>query len=77
MATTSVAVAELLFGFGSVVVEETFAVSEMTVPEAVPALTVSTTVKVVEAPEASVALEHVRVPLTTEQVQPVAGDGVA
>src|SRR5277367_1439803 len=77
VATTSVAVAELLLGFGSVVVAETFAVLVMTVPEAVPELTVSTTEKLAAAPEASVALEHVSVPLTTEHVQPVAGDGVA
>jgi|SRR5271170_1213253 len=77
VATTSVAVAELLFGFGSVVVDDTFAVSVMTVPEAVPDATVTTTVKVAEAPEASVAFEQVRVPLTTEQLQPAVGDGVA
>jgi hypothetical protein len=38
-ATTTVAVAALLLGFGSVVVDATFAVSVMTVPEAVPAVT--------------------------------------
>src|SRR5579864_2102142 len=77
VATTSVAVALLLFGLGSIVVEETFAVSVMTVPEAVPAFTVTTTVNVVEAPEARVAFEQVSVPLTTEQLQPAAGAGVA
>ena len=77
MATTSVAVAELLLGFGSVVVEETLAVSVITVPEAVPEFTVKTTANVAEEPEASVAFEQVSVPPTTEQVQPVVGDGVA
>src|ERR1700679_2923445 len=77
MATTSVAVAELLLGFGSVVVAETFAVSVITVPEAVPEFTVKTTANVAEEPEASVAFEQVSVPLRTEQVQPVVGDGVA
>jgi hypothetical protein len=77
VATTTLAVAALLFGFGSVVVEATFAVSVITVPAAVPAFTVTTTVNVVEAPEARVAFEQVRVPLTTEQLQPAAGDGVA
>src|ERR1700675_1604522 len=77
VATTTVAVALLLFGFGSFVVEETSAVSVISVPEAVPAVTFSTTVNVVEAPEATVGFEQVRVPLTTEQVQPAAGEGVA
>src|SRR5277367_3014821 len=77
VATTSVAVAALLLGFGSVVVAATFAVSVMTVPAAVPELTVSTTANVAEVPEASVALEHVSVPLATEQVQPLEGGGVA
>ena len=71
------AVAALLLGFGSVVVEETFAVSVITVPEAVPEATVTTTANDVDAPAATVGFEQVRVALTTEQVQPVAGDGVA
>lgn len=77
VATTTVAVAALLFGFGSVVVDATFAVSVITVSEAVPEITCRTTAKLVEAPEASVAFEQVSVPVTTEQVQPVAGVGVA
>src|ERR1700722_2779692 len=77
VATTTLAVALLLLGFGSVVVEETLAGSVITVPAAVAAFTVTTTVNVVEAPETRVAFEHVRVPLTTEQLQPAAGDGVA
>jgi hypothetical protein len=76
VATTTVAVALLLFGFGSVVEEDTFAVSVIGVPEAVPAFTVTTTVNVVEAPEARVAFEQVSVPLTTEQLHPAAGTGV-
>lgn len=71
------AVEVLLLGFGSVVVEETFAVSVMTVPEAVPEATVTTTANDVDVPAATVGFEHVSVPATTEQVQPVAGDGVA
>src|SRR5271165_4758592 len=77
VATTTVAVAALLFGFGSVVVEATFAVSVMAVPDAVPAVTCRTTAKLTEAPEASVAFEQVRVPVTTEQVHPDEGVGVA
>src|SRR5580693_6765425 len=77
VATTTVAIASLLARFGSVVVEETSAVTAMDVPEAVPAVTFSTTVNVVEAPDASVGFEQVSVPLTTEQVQPAAGEGVA
>ena len=77
VATTSVAVALLLLGFGSVVVDETSAVSVITVPAAVPTFTVSTTVNVAEAPDASVAFKQVSVPLTTEQTHPAEGDGVA
>src|SRR5580704_11419978 len=77
VATTTVAVALLLLGFGSVVVEETLAMTGIDVPEAVPAITCRTTVKVAEAPEASVRFEQPRVPATTEQVQPAAGDAVA
>jgi|ERR1700730_17328685 hypothetical protein len=77
VATTTVAVALLLLGFGSVVVEETLAVTAIDVPEAVPAITFSTTVNVVEAPAGSVGFEQPRVPLTTEQVQPAAGKAVA
>lgn len=77
VATTAVAVAELLFGFGSVVAVETFAVLVMTVPAAVPAFTVTTTVIVVEAPAAISGFEHVSVPPDTLQVQPAAGTGVA
>ena len=62
MATTTVAVAELLLGFGSVVVEERFAVTAMGVPEAVPAFTFNTTVKVVDAPAMTVGFEQVSVP---------------
>ena len=77
VATTTVAVAALLFGFGSVVTDATFAVTTMGVPDAVPAATCRTTAKDAEAPEASVAFEQVRVPVTTEQVQPDEGVGVA
>jgi hypothetical protein len=77
VATTTFAVAVLLFGFGSGVVAETFAVSVMTVPEAVPAVTLTTTVKVVDAPAANVGFEQVRVPAVTPQVHPAAGTGVA
>src|SRR5580704_1806656 len=76
-ATRTVAIASLLARFGSVVVEETSAVTAMDVPEAVPAVTFSTTVNVVEAAEASVGFEQVSVPLTTVEVQPAAGEGVA
>jgi hypothetical protein len=43
-----VAVDELLAEFGSVVVEETVAIAEITVAEAVPEFTLSTTANVVE-----------------------------
>ena len=76
VATTTLTVALLLLGLGSVVADETFAVSEITVPEAVARFTFTTTVNVVEAPAASVVFEHESVPLTTEQVQPAAGTGV-
>ncbi len=42
VATTTFAFASLLLGFGSGVLELTAAVSEMTVPEAVPAVTLTT-----------------------------------
>ena len=77
VATTSVAVALLLFGLGSVVVEDTFAVTVIGVPAGVNEFTVRTTVIVSDAPEASVAFEQVSVPATTEQLHPAEGDGVA
>lgn len=77
VATTTVAVALLLLGFGSVVVEETLAVSVMTVPAGVAEFTVRMTLNVVDAPEATVGLEQVSVPPATPQVHPVKGDGVA
>jgi hypothetical protein len=75
VATTTVAVAELLFGLGSVVAEETVAVPVMTVPEGVPATTATMTLKLVELPAATRGFEHVSVPADTPQVHPVAGVG--
>lgn len=60
VATTSVAVAVLLFGFGSMVDAATFTVSVMTVPASVAAFTVTTTAKDVEEFAAIVGFEHVR-----------------
>src|ERR1700730_2604516 len=73
VATTTVAVALLLFGFGSGVVAETSTVSVMTVPEAVPAVTFTTTVNVADALAANAAIEHVRDPTGAGQLQPAAG----
>ena len=75
VATTTVEVALLLLGLGSVVDEATVAVSVITVPAAVPAATFKTTVKVVEAPEATLGFEQDNVPATTPQVQPASGEG--
>lgn len=58
VATTTVTVATLFEGFGSVVADETFAVSVMTVPEGVVAPTVTITVNVVDAPAANVGIVH-------------------
>lgn len=60
-ATMSVAVALLLVKFGSVVAELTVTVSLIAVPCTVPAVTCSTTEKVVD-PAAKLGLEHVIVP---------------
>src|ERR1700674_4092278 len=76
VATTTVAVALLLFGLGSGVEAETFAVSVMTVPDAVPAVTFTTTVNVADALTASVAAVQVRFPAATEQLHPP-GTGVS
>jgi hypothetical protein len=71
-------VALLLVGLGSGVVELMLSVSEMTVPEAVPAVTCKIGAKVAVPPEAKVAMVHVMAP-----VAPAAGfvqahpDGVA
>src|SRR5580704_4177124 len=71
-ATTSVAVAVLFVGFGSVVFEVTVAVSVITVPGATSAPTFTTTVKVVDAPTAKVPMLHeIEV---GEQVHPVVPD---
>ena len=76
VATTTVAVAELLLGLGSVVLDATLAVSVIVVPAGVVTGTFRTTVNVAEAPAAKVGFEHDNVPLTTPQVHPVTGDGV-
>lgn len=68
VATTTFTVALLLVGFGSLVVALTFAVSEITVPDGVPAVTWSTGLKVAVAPKASDAMVQVMVP-----VPPTAG----
>src|SRR5271167_3540969 len=57
------AVAELFPELGSGVDEEMLAVAEITVPEAVPALTVRTMGKVAVPPFAKVALVQVKVPV--------------
>jgi hypothetical protein len=67
VATTSAAVALLLAEFGSATAEETLAVSLIAVPDAVPAGTLSTSVKV-DDPTAKLALVQVIVP-----VPPTAG----
>lgn len=74
VATTTVATALLLLGFGSVVVADTFAVSTMAVPEGVAPFTVTTTANVAKAPDRRVGFVQVSVPLTTEQVQPETGE---
>ena len=58
VATTTVVVARLLEGFGSVVLDDTFAISEITVPEGVPAFSNTTTVNVVEAPAENDPMLH-------------------
>jgi hypothetical protein len=80
VATVILTVALLLFGFGSVVVDETCAVSVMSVPAETLDATLTTTVMISEEPELSTTpelAEHVSVPLATPQVQPLAGLGVA
>src|ERR1700676_1722791 len=69
-ATTAGKVALLLFGFGSGVEAETSAVSVIEVPEAVPALTCTTTVNVAVALTASAGVVQVRFPAATEQLHP-------
>ena len=76
--TVVVAVAELLPAAGSAVVLETLAVLVIIVPLAVPAVTFTTTVKILEALAACVALVNVSVPVppagtASVRVQP---DGV-
>ena len=61
--TCVVAVAELLPGVASVVVLDTLAVLVMVVPFAVPAVTFTTTVKILDALAASVGLVKVKVPV--------------
>src|ERR1700679_2501341 len=68
VATMVVTVATLFDGFGSVVAAETFAVSVITVPEAVLAPTVTITVNVVDDPAAKVVIVQKRA--VAEQVQP-------
>jgi hypothetical protein len=58
VATTTVAIATLFEGFGSVVVAETVAISVIVIPEAVKAFTFTTTVNLVDAPTASVGIVH-------------------
>ena len=62
-ATVTFAVAVLLDGLGSGVADETVAVSDRVVPEAVPALTLKTGWNVADAPAARVAMVHVMVPV--------------
>ena len=62
LATTTVAEALLLVGFGSGVVELTLAVSVICVPDAVPAATVKTGLKLALLPAASDAMVQVIVP---------------
>jgi hypothetical protein len=70
-----VAIAKLFEGFGSVVLEETLAVSVITVPDAVPPITVTTTVNVVEAPTANEGFVHeIEMPV---HVQPPVPDVLA
>jgi len=75
LATITVEVALLLLGLGSVVDEATVATSVICVPAAVPAVTLRTTVNVVEAPATTLGFEQDNVPETTPHVQPVAGAG--
>jgi hypothetical protein len=75
VATTVVTVATLFDGFGSVVAADTFAVSVMIVPEGTAAPTLTTTVKVVDAPLANVGIvQEIEAP---EQVQPPVPDVAA
>lgn len=62
-ATTTFVVAELLSGLGSVRLELTLAVSEITVPEGVAAFTLRTRVNVAVAPGARFAMEPVTLPV--------------
>ena len=77
VATTTFAVASLLVGLGSNVVAVTLAVSEMIVPDAVPAVTFRTGENVAVPPDASALMVQVIVPVAptagVEQLQP---DGV-
>jgi hypothetical protein len=76
-ATTTVAVAELFVGFGSVVLEETVAVSEIVVPAASPETTFTLIVNVALVLAASDAIVQVILPVLpedgVEQDQPGAG----
>src|ERR1700730_1229269 len=67
-ATTSFAIAELLFGLGSVVDELTVAISLIWVPDMIPAFTFTMYVMVAGAPGSRLASVHVRVKV--EQIQP-------
>ena len=66
--TVVVVLDRLLFGFGSVVDDDTLAALTIEVPDAVPAGTLTTIVNVVEAPEVIEASEH-----ETRPVAPTAG----
>jgi len=62
-ATTTFDVAELLLGLGSVMLEDTFAVSEITVPDGVAPFTLSLSVKLAVAPAARVPIVAVILPV--------------
>lgn len=74
VATTTVAVAELLDGFGSGVADAILAVSVITVPEAVVPLTLTVTVKVVDAPTANVGIVQEIEVVGVGQLHPVVPD---
>src|SRR5580658_2788505 len=72
--TVTLAVAEFVSGFGSVTLELTFAVSEITVPEGVVLSVLSFSVKLAVEPEVKAALEQV-VPVPGQQeIVPVPPD---
>ena len=70
-ATVTFTVELLLPGFGSGVAVEVLAVLVMTVPDAVPAVTVTTRVNVVEPPEGSEAMVQLTVAPGAGQTQTV------